>query len=75
MTAIKKRINVFAKDLTMDWDNAIEMLDAVLVELNVPKPLAHLKERWKQYQDLIEFAIENMHEARGFGGHWSGVVK
>jgi hypothetical protein len=75
ITAIKKRINVFAKDLTTEWDSAIEMLDAVLTELKVPKPPAYLKERWKQYQELIEFTVENLHDARGFGGNWSGVIK
>lgn len=75
MTAIKKRSTVFAKDLTMDWDNAMEMLDAVLTELKVPKPAAFLKERWKQYGELLEFAVEQLYEARGFEGHWSGVVK
>lgn len=75
MTAIRKRSTVFAKDLTMEWDNAIEMLDAVLAELKVPKPAAHLKARWEQYGELIEFAVEQMYEARGFEGHWSGVVK
>lgn len=75
ITAIKKRINVFAKDLTTDWDSSIEMLDAVLMELKVPKPSAHLKERWKQYQELIEFTVENLHDARGFGGNWNRVIK
>jgi len=75
MTAIKKRVNVFAKNLKMEWDTAVEMLDAVMSELKVPKPSAHLKERWSQYQELIEFSVENMHEARGFEGHWSGVVQ
>lgn len=75
ITAIKKRINVYAKDLTKDWDNAIELLDAVLLELNVPKPPIYLKNRWEQYQELIEFSVENLHDARGFGGDWSGIVQ
>lgn len=75
ITAIKKRINVYAKDLSMDWDNAVELLDAVLLELNIPKPPAYLKERWRQYQELIEFSVENMHDARGFGGQWNSVVQ
>lgn len=75
ITAIKKRANVFAKDLTMNWDSAIEMLDAVMTELKVPKPLAHLSKRWEQYQDLIGFAVENLYDARGFGGRWNSVIK
>jgi hypothetical protein len=75
ITAIKKRINVFAKDLTTDWDSAVEMLDAVLMELKVPKPQAYLKERWRQYQELIEFTVENLYDSRGFGGNWNRVVK
>lgn len=75
MTAIRKRVNVFAKDLTMDWDNSIEMLDAVMAELKVPKPDAYLKNRWKQYEELIEFSVENMNDARGYAGNWHGMVK
>ena len=75
ITAIKKRINVFAKDLTQDWDNAIEMLNAVFTELKVPIPQAHLRKRWEQYQELIEFSVENMYDARGYGGNWNSVIK
>lgn len=74
ITAIKKRINVFAKDLTSNWDNAIELVDAVMMELGVPKPLAHLKKRWEQYEDLIQFSVENLYDARGFGGQWNSVI-
>lgn len=75
LTAIRKRVNVFSKDLTMTWDNSIEMLDAVMKELKVPKPSANLAKRWKQYEDLIEFSVENMNDARGDSGHWHGMVK
>lgn len=75
ITALMKRMNVLAKDLTMEWDSATEMLDAVFAELKVPKPPAYLKARWKQYEKLIEEAVRNMHEARGFGGRWNSVVK
>lgn len=75
ITAIKKRINVYAKDLSLDWDNAIELLDAVLVELKIPKPTAYLRERWDQYEELIEFSVENLNDARGLAGNWNSVVR
>lgn len=75
ITAIKKRINVYAKDLEYDWDNAVELLEFVLSELNVPKPKPFLKERWRQYQKLIEFSVENLYDARGFGGNWNSVIR
>jgi hypothetical protein len=74
ITAIKKRINVFSKDLKMEWDSPIELLDAVLLELKIPKPLAFLKDRWKQYEELIEFTIENLYDSRGASGNWSKIV-
>jgi hypothetical protein len=74
ITAIKKRINVFAKDLTSNWDNAIELVDAVMLELRVPKPLAHLKKRWEQYEDLIQFSVENLYDARGFSVQWNSII-
>ena len=75
ITAIKKRINVFTKDLSMNWDNAMEMLDAVMLELDVPKPTANLSKRWEQYSELIEFSVQSMADARGIDGSWNSIVK
>ena len=74
ITAIKKRINVYTKDLTMNWDNAAEMLDAVMLELKVPKPTANLFKRWKQWDELLEFSVQNLADARGIDGPWNSIV-
>lgn len=74
ITAIKKRINVFSKNLTMKWDSPIEMLDAVMLELKVPKPQAYLKNRWKQYEELIEFSTESLYDSRGPEGNWNSII-
>ena len=75
ITAIKKQINVFNKDLNMNWDNAMEMLDDVMLQLNVPKPTANLSKRWEQYAELIEFSVQSMADARGIDGPWNSIVK
>jgi hypothetical protein len=75
ITAIKKQVNVFTKDLSMNWDTAMEMLDDVMRELNVPKPTANLSKRWDQYAELIEFSVQSMADARGLEGSWNSIVK
>jgi hypothetical protein len=75
ITAIKKSINVFTKDLAMSWDNAMEMLDAVLIELGIPKPTANLRAQWEQYAELIEFSVTSMADARGINGSWNSIVR
>lgn len=75
MTRIRKKINTFAKDLEVNWDSAIEIVDAAFMELNVPKPDPWLKNRYVQYSDLLKFGVESLKDARGFGGSWNSVIK
>lgn len=70
MAALKKEINKKSKDLTIEWKSAVHLLDAVFEELNVPKPQAYLKHRWQQYRELLDYAIRNLYDARGFKASW-----
>ena len=70
MSAIQKQINKNAKDLELDWKNAMELVNTSFDELDVPKPQAFLKNRWEQYQQLISYAVENLYDSRGLNGTW-----
>ncbi|QDJ96395.1 hypothetical protein Xoosp13_209 [Xanthomonas phage Xoo-sp13] len=74
MSALKKEINKSAKDLEKNWRSAVELVDAAFAELEVPKPLAYLKNRWKQYIELIAVAVKALREARGQHASWSQTV-
>lgn len=74
MSALEKHINKSAKDLEIEWRSAVEVVDAAFAELEVPKPLAYLKNRWKQYIELIAVAVKALRESRGTKASWSKTV-
>lgn len=74
MSALKKQIAKMSKDLETDWKSAREVVDAAFEELEVPKPLAYLKKRWIQYNELISHAVKNLYDARGLKASWAKTV-
>jgi hypothetical protein len=68
---IQKEIGKLAKDLTINWKNPIELVNAAFYNLEVPIPKAYLAKRWKQYNELFGIAIKQLFDARGFGADWS----
>ena len=74
MSALQKEINTQAKDLEKNWRSAVEVVDFAFAELNVPKPLAYLKNRWQQYNELISVSVRALRDARGMKAHWTQTV-
>lgn len=74
VAALQKQINKGAKDLTVDWKSAVDLVDNAFEELSVPKPLAYLKDRWTQYQDLLSGAVKSLKDARGMKANWVKTV-
>ena len=70
IAALRKGINRNCKDLEKEWNGAVEVVDATFEEFKVPKPLAHLRKRWQQYNSLIAFAVKNLYDARGLKAPW-----
>lgn len=71
MVYIQKAINKNSKDKQKIWKSAIELVDSSLDELNVPKPLAYMRERWIQYNEIIAYAVRNLVDSRGIDGDWN----
>lgn len=71
ITSLQKEINKNCKDLEKEWRDAIDVMNASFVNLDVPIPQAYQKERWKQYCELIKYAVKNLIDARGLKGDWS----
>ena len=68
---LQKEINKLARDLTIDWKNPIELVNAAFYNLEVPIPKAYLAKRWAQYNTLFGIAIKSLFDSRGFGADWS----
>jgi predicted ATP-grasp superfamily ATP-dependent carboligase len=71
IAAVRKEVRNLAKDLTVDWDSAIQVLNKAFENLQVPVPTANLKNRWEQYRNLIKDTVIALKDARGFGASWS----
>lgn len=74
VSALQKEINKQAKDLEKNWRSAVELVDFVFVELDVPKPMAYLKDRWEQYNQLLGYAVTALKDSRGMKAHWTQTV-
>lgn len=70
ISSLQKAINKECKDLEKEWKNATELVDSVMKELKVPKPLAFLKKRWDQYCKLIAYTVKNLYDSRGMKAAW-----
>lgn len=74
MSALQREINKQAKDLEKDWRSVVELVDFVFAELEVPKPMAYLKNRWEQYNKLLSVGVTALRDARGMKAHWTNTV-
>lgn len=74
ISALEKQITTLARDLEKEWKSSSELVDAAFEELNVPKPMSYLTERWRQYVDLLSHATKQLYQSRGLKASWSRVV-
>lgn len=74
ISSLQKLINKECKDLQKQWTSAIELIDFVFKDNNVPKPMAYNKKRWDQYNHLISYAVKNLYDSRGLKGSWVTTI-
>jgi hypothetical protein len=67
---IRKNIRGGAADLEQQWKNALELVNTAFKVSNIRLPLPDQKGAWKQYEDLIQYGVKQMHELRGIDGDW-----
>lgn len=66
ITSLEKEINKNCKDLSIDWKNAIEVVNTAFNNLDIPIPRANQIDRWGQYCELLKYAVKNLYDSRGF---------
>jgi phage-related tail protein len=71
---LQKEINKKSKDLSVEWKNAIELLDDTFNEFEVPIPKIFQTERWEQYSDLIKYTVEQLKDSRGMAASWVKTI-
>lgn len=67
---IKKNIKDGAKDTTQLWANALELVHKAYEVAGIERPDISMEAAWKQYEEMIGFAVKELAKARGVDGDW-----
>lgn len=67
---IKSNVRKGAKDLAQQWRDALELLHRAYYVTGVRRPTPTQKGGWKQYEELIQFAVKQLRATRGVDGKW-----
>ncbi len=67
---IKKNIRKGAKDTTQKWANALELVQKAYEVASVERPTPDMSGAWKQYEENIQYAVQQLAKIRGIDGDW-----
>lgn len=70
MKEIQKNIRGGAQDLNLKWANALELVHKAYKVSNVQRPLPEMKNAWKQYEENLQFAVQQLAKFRGMKADW-----
>ena len=70
MKDLRSNIGKGAKDTTQKWANALELVHKAYEVSNVERPNPDLKAAWKQYEELIQYAVKQLSNSRGMDADW-----
>lgn len=83
INGLEKNIKEGAKDLTQQWENALELVNKAYevgyefknpedekLRKAIPLPTTFMKKGWQQYEDLIAYAVDQLTKSRGKDGDW-----
>ena len=67
---IQKNIRDGANDLEQKWANALELLHRAYRVANVQRPTPEMTDAWKQYEENLQYAVQQLSKARGMDADW-----
>lgn len=67
---IQKLIQKGAKDLAQKWSNALHLVHKAYEVAAIHRPAPTMRGAWKQYESLIQYAVEWLSRTRGLKGDW-----
>lgn len=70
MNEIQKNIRTGAKDLEQMWSNALELVHKAYEVSGVQRPTPDMKNAWKQYEQNLQYAVQQLSKYRGIKGDW-----
>lgn len=70
MSTIQKNIRDGAKDIQQKWSNALELVHKAYSVESVDRPTPDLRKGWKQYEENLSYAVQQLAKYRGMDGDW-----
>jgi len=70
MTSIKRNIRKGAEDLQLKWANALELVHKAYQIEGVERPDPTMDTAWSQYEENLQFAVQQLASNRGMDGDW-----
>lgn len=70
ISELKTLIRKGAADLEQMWKDALELVNTAYHVASVRRPQPDQKGAWKQYEELIKYAVQQLASSRGIDGKW-----
>lgn len=70
VVALKKRIRQGAEDQQQRWANALELVHKAYSVEGVVRPDPGMAKAWKQYEEMLQYAVQQLAKNRGMDGDW-----
>lgn len=70
MSEVQKNIRDGAKDIQQKWANSLELVHKAYDVASVHRPTPDLKAAWKQYEENLMYAVQQLAKFRGMEGDW-----
>lgn len=70
MSEIQGNIRKGAQDTEQNWSNALHLVQKAYEVSSIQRPNPSMKGAWKQYEQNIQYAVEQLAKSRGMDGDW-----
>jgi len=70
MSDIQKNIRNGAEDIEQKWANALELVHKAYEVAGVQRPTPDMKTAWTQYEENLQYAVQQLAKQRGIDGDW-----
>ena len=70
MSELQKNIRDGAKDVQQKWANALELVHKAYEVAGVERPTPDMRKSWKQYEENLTYAVQQLAKFRGMDGDW-----
>lgn len=67
---LQYKIRKGSQDVKQRWANALELVHKAYEVVGVQRPTPEMTEAWKQYESLIQYAVQRLAKDRGMGDDW-----